>query len=165
MCADNPSSLRNVDVPEPCGADIPLAGSEEVFSDVVRAFVRAGGRLRIGVVLKRQFPELKLITDFRDEVQYYLMHLDHSPSERRLLAAQRLEREIVYGSNYISAVTQPQLQTIRRRYPEQPDSKFLCIPNGYDPEFFYQNNIYYMGFDFGKIPNSRSIILGIKLAL
>ncbi len=36
---------------------------------------------------------------------------------------------------------------------------------GYDPEFFYQNNLYYMGFDFGKIPNTRSIIAGIKLAL
>ncbi len=36
---------------------------------------------------------------------------------------------------------------------------------GYDPEFFYQNNLYYMGFDFGKIPSTRSVIIGIKLAL
>jgi TonB-linked SusC/RagA family outer membrane protein len=36
---------------------------------------------------------------------------------------------------------------------------------GYDPEFFYQNNLYYMGLDYGKIPNTRSIIVGIKLAL
>jgi TonB-linked SusC/RagA family outer membrane protein len=36
---------------------------------------------------------------------------------------------------------------------------------GFDPEFFYQNNLYYMGLDFGKIPNTRSIIVGIKLAL
>ena len=36
---------------------------------------------------------------------------------------------------------------------------------GYDPEFFYQNNLYYMGLDYGKIPNTRSVIIGIKLAL
>jgi TonB-linked SusC/RagA family outer membrane protein len=36
---------------------------------------------------------------------------------------------------------------------------------GYDPEFFYQNNLYYMGIDYGKIPITRSVIAGIKLEL
>lgn len=36
---------------------------------------------------------------------------------------------------------------------------------GYDPEFFYQNNLFNMGLDYGKIPHVRSIIVGVKLAL
>ncbi|MBN1185129.1 MAG: SusC/RagA family TonB-linked outer membrane protein, partial [Bacteroidales bacterium] len=37
--------------------------------------------------------------------------------------------------------------------------------SGYDPEFYYNNNIMYTGMDFGKIPFGRSIIVGIKFEL
>jgi TonB-linked SusC/RagA family outer membrane protein len=37
--------------------------------------------------------------------------------------------------------------------------------SGYNPEFMYLNNPYYMGVDYGKIPFSRSFIIGIKLGL
>jgi len=37
--------------------------------------------------------------------------------------------------------------------------------SGYDPEFFYQNNPFYAGIDYGKIPQTRTFILGIKLDL
>ncbi|MBN2272686.1 MAG: SusC/RagA family TonB-linked outer membrane protein [Bacteroidales bacterium] len=37
--------------------------------------------------------------------------------------------------------------------------------SGYDPEFMYMNNPFYMGIDYGSIPKTRSFILGIKLAL
>jgi len=36
---------------------------------------------------------------------------------------------------------------------------------GYDPDFMYMNNPYYMGVDYGKIPQTKSFILGIKLDL
>jgi TonB-linked SusC/RagA family outer membrane protein len=37
--------------------------------------------------------------------------------------------------------------------------------SGYNPEFMYLSNPYYMGVDYGKIPFSRSFIIGIKLGL
>ncbi len=36
---------------------------------------------------------------------------------------------------------------------------------GVDPETMYMNDTYYMGTDFGKIPISRSVIIGIQLSL
>lgn len=37
--------------------------------------------------------------------------------------------------------------------------------SGYDPEFYYNNNIMYTGVDFGKIPFGRSMIIGINFEL
>jgi len=37
--------------------------------------------------------------------------------------------------------------------------------SGYDPEFYYLNNPFYMGIDYGKIPITRSVIIGVKLDL
>jgi TonB-linked SusC/RagA family outer membrane protein len=37
--------------------------------------------------------------------------------------------------------------------------------SGYNPEFMFLSNPYYMGVDYGKIPFSRSFIIGIKLGL
>ena len=37
--------------------------------------------------------------------------------------------------------------------------------SGYNPEFMFLNNPQYMGVDYGKIPFSRSFIIGIKLGL
>lgn len=37
--------------------------------------------------------------------------------------------------------------------------------SGYDPEFFYCNDPFYMGIDYGKIPHRSSFMIGIKLDL
>jgi hypothetical protein len=37
--------------------------------------------------------------------------------------------------------------------------------SGYDPDFLYSNNPFYMGVDYGKIPQSKSFIVGLKLDL
>jgi TonB-linked SusC/RagA family outer membrane protein len=37
--------------------------------------------------------------------------------------------------------------------------------SGYDPEFAYLNNPFYMGVDYGMMPRSRSFIVGLKLNL
>ncbi len=41
----------------------------------------------------------------------------------------------------------------------------LTSYSGYDPEFMHLNNPFYMGIDYGKIPQTRSFITGIKLNL
>lgn len=37
--------------------------------------------------------------------------------------------------------------------------------SGFDPDFLYSNNPFYMGVDYGKIPQAKSFILGLKLNL
>lgn len=37
--------------------------------------------------------------------------------------------------------------------------------SGYDPDFLYSNNPFYMGIDYGKIPQPKSFIVGLKLDL
>ncbi len=37
--------------------------------------------------------------------------------------------------------------------------------SGYDPEFIHLNSPFYMGVDYGKMPQSKSFVLGIKLDL
>lgn len=37
--------------------------------------------------------------------------------------------------------------------------------SGQDPEFYYMNNPFYMGVDYGKLPQTRSFIIGVKLDL
>jgi TonB-linked SusC/RagA family outer membrane protein len=37
--------------------------------------------------------------------------------------------------------------------------------SGYDPEFMYMNNPFYMGIDYGKIPQTQSFVIGLKLDL
>ena len=92
--------------------------------------------LKIGTALKRRFPELKIITDFRDEwLGYYLAQIDN-PTEGKVLRAGKLEREIVRASSYVSTVTQEWVQRLRRRYPDERPEKFIYTPNGYEPEMF-----------------------------
>ena len=37
--------------------------------------------------------------------------------------------------------------------------------SGYDPDFIYLNSPFYMGVDYGKMPQTQSFILGLKLDL
>ena len=92
--------------------------------------------LRLVVDLKAEFPGVRFITDFRDEVRYYLKHLDHVPSAERLTQVEQLEERALRCSDYISAVTWEQVDLIRTRYPFLPKDNFLCVPNGFDPDVF-----------------------------
>jgi len=92
--------------------------------------------LKLALALKRQYPHLKLITDFRDEwLGYYLSQIDH-PTEEKVRRAWELEAEAVHASTFVSTVTETWVERLRRRYPNEPASKFVCTPNGFDPEMF-----------------------------
>jgi hypothetical protein len=93
--------------------------------------------LKIAADVKRQFPGIKLILDFRDEwIENYFVDFDSAASEYKLRLARELEREAVVRADYVSAVTESQRRQIRKRYPDEPESKFLYMPNGYDPEIY-----------------------------
>ncbi len=92
--------------------------------------------LKLAVDLKRDFPRLQVIADFRDEwIDYYLKEIDR-PTDDKIRRARRLEDDLVRSCSYVSTVTPTWVESLRRRYPQQPASKFICTPNGYEPELF-----------------------------
>ena len=93
--------------------------------------------LVVGTALKREFPSLRLISDFRDEwLSFYLKDFDFQNNDYTRRRAEAIERETVERSDLVVAVNQSSCTEIRQRYPEQPGHKFVVVPNGYDPEVF-----------------------------
>jgi glycosyltransferase involved in cell wall biosynthesis len=91
----------------------------------------------IGNALKQRYPDLRLVSDFRDEwLDYYLNTLSVNASEYVRRKSAEVERETVRLSDRIVAVTEATRRTMRRRYPQEPAEKFELIPNGYDPQAF-----------------------------
>jgi glycosyltransferase involved in cell wall biosynthesis len=93
--------------------------------------------LVVGTRLKREFPSLVLVSDFRDEwLSFYLKDFEFQNSDYTRRRAEGIEREAVEASDLVVAVNRSSRDEIRKRYPEQPDAKFTVVPNGYDPETF-----------------------------
>jgi glycosyltransferase involved in cell wall biosynthesis len=93
--------------------------------------------LVVGTKLKREFPGLTLISDFRDEwLSFYLKDFEFQNSDHTRRLAEKIERDTVESSDLVVAVNRSSCNEIRRRYPEQPERKFVVVPNGYDPEAF-----------------------------
>jgi glycosyltransferase involved in cell wall biosynthesis len=92
--------------------------------------------LKVALALKKRFSHLKLITDFRDEwLGYYLSCIDR-PTQEKVRRAWELEAEAVHASAYVCTVTDTWVDRLRNRYPGEPAGKFICTPNGYEPEMF-----------------------------
>jgi len=93
--------------------------------------------LVVGTRLKREFPSLVLVSDFRDEwLSFYLKDFDFQNSAGTRRKAETIERESVEASDLVVAVNRSSRDEIRKRYPEQAERKFRVLPNGYDPEVF-----------------------------
>jgi glycosyltransferase involved in cell wall biosynthesis len=93
--------------------------------------------LRVGNVLKKRYPNIQLISDFRDEwLTYYFNVLGFNQSEENWRRSVALERETVESSDLVVSATDATRREMRRRYPEQPDGKFAVVSNGFDPETF-----------------------------
>jgi glycosyltransferase involved in cell wall biosynthesis len=87
-----------------------------------------------GNAIKRRFPHVRIVADFRDEwLNFYLKTFDAGSSDLRARAA-AIERETVESSSLVLSVTPSIINEIRERYPEQPAEKFVYLPNGYDPD-------------------------------
>jgi glycosyltransferase involved in cell wall biosynthesis len=105
--------------------------------NVVVVTVPPFSALVVGTALKREFPAITLVSDFRDEwLDFYLNESDYQSGEFIRRRATVIEREAVQSSDLVVAVTRPSLERIRRRYPDQPPEKFACIHNGFDPAQF-----------------------------
>jgi hypothetical protein len=93
--------------------------------------------LMVGPWLKQRFPNVRLISDFRDEwLNFYLNTFDFhsSPAIRKQAAV--IERQVVDSSDIILSVTPGIVDELQHRYPHIAPARFACIPNGYDPASF-----------------------------
>lgn len=85
--------------------------------------------------LRKEFPDLPIVVDFRDEwltTTFDLVSFLFSKGERARKIAERAEASAVKNATAIVAVTEAARQKIRSRYPEQPAEKFHLVPNGFD---------------------------------
>jgi hypothetical protein len=85
--------------------------------------------------LRKEFPNLPIVIDFRDEwlvTAFDLVSFLFSRSERARRIAQEAEARAVKDATAVVAVTEAARQMIRDRYPQEPESKFQLIPNGFD---------------------------------
>jgi glycosyltransferase involved in cell wall biosynthesis len=135
--------VERITAPDPQRAWLPLARrkaldlcAREKF-DAVLVSVPPFSSLQIGVAVKRRYPHMSLISDFRDEwINYYLGELGPAPTPYRLKIAVEQERQAVEASDFVIAVTPQQRRLIRERHPREPEEKFITIFNGYDPDVF-----------------------------
>jgi glycosyltransferase involved in cell wall biosynthesis len=91
----------------------------------------------IGVRLKREFPQLGFVADYRDDwLGYYVEEYDQYKNNYLRRRAIELEREMVEAADRVVCVTSTITELMRSRYPDQPAGKMACVYNGYDPESF-----------------------------
>jgi glycosyltransferase involved in cell wall biosynthesis len=83
--------------------------------------------------LRREFPRLAIVVDFRDEWLSTTIDLvSFSRSARATKVARNAEASAVANATAIVAVTEAARREIRARYPQESDDKFHLIPNGFD---------------------------------
>ena len=101
--------------------------------DAVIITVPPFSSVKLASGLRRRFPHLPIVLDFRDEwlqTTLHLVSLNANPRARAV--AERTEREAVEAASCVVAVTEAACRAIRSRYPEQPASKFMTVSNGFD---------------------------------
>jgi glycosyltransferase involved in cell wall biosynthesis len=84
--------------------------------------------------LRKEFPPLPIVVDFRDEWLSTAINVSvgFSRSERSRRVARRIEASAVQNATAIVAVTEVAQREIRARYPREPDDKFQFLSNGFD---------------------------------
>jgi hypothetical protein len=85
--------------------------------------------------LRKEFPGLPIVADFRDEwltTAFELVSFLFSSGERARKVAGKIEASTVTNATAVVAVTEAARRQIYSRYPELPESKFHLVPNGYD---------------------------------
>lgn len=93
--------------------------------------------------LRKEFPNLAIVLDFRDEwlsTSFGVASFQFSRSERAHQFAVKAEAAAVKSATAVVAVTEAARREIRSRYPEEPEAKFLHVPNGFDATRLHTSN-------------------------
>jgi glycosyltransferase involved in cell wall biosynthesis len=135
--------VQRVLCPDPEVAWVPLALRSarrivrEHEIDTVLVTAPPFSAFLIGNALKRQFPSLRLISDFRDEwLRFFLSTFDYQGSGHIRRRAEAIESATIRASDVVVTVTPSLVEELRQRYADHPARKFVCIPNGFDPAAF-----------------------------
>ena len=102
--------------------------------------------------LRKDFPRLAIVVDFRDEwltTGIDLVGFGRSP--RAFKIARKAEAKAIEHATAIVAVTEGARREIRARHPELPDSKFQLISNGYDSTRLLRSSLSPVSPHDGKI--------------
>ena len=131
--------VANLLLPDPQVGWLPFAARAAVRIvrkrkiDAVIITVPPFSSLMLAKRLRKQFPQLPILLDFRDEwlnTTLQLVSLNANPRARAV--AERTEREAVEAATAVVMVTEAACNAIRARYPSQNADKFVSISNGFD---------------------------------
>ena len=133
--------LDNVLLPDPQVTWLPVLSraAQRIIRqrniDLVLITVPAFSNLLLVKKLRKQFPNLAIVADFRDEwiaTSFEFVSFACSDSPRAEQTARRIEAETIANATAVVAVTEAARNKIRSRHPEQPREKFQLVPNGFD---------------------------------
>ena len=83
--------------------------------------------------LRKHFPALPIVLDFRDEwLSTTLDLVSFNNNQRARTVAQQAEAEAVRAATTVVSVSEAARRELLGRYPGQDPAKFICIPNGFD---------------------------------
>ena len=91
--------------------------------------------LHLAETLRKQFPRLPIVLDFRDEwlsTTFDVAGFNFSRTERARTFSIQAEARAVAVATSVVSVTEAARREIRCRYPNELDQKFKNIPNGFD---------------------------------
>lgn len=91
--------------------------------------------LRLAETLRKQFPRLPIVLDFRDEwlsTTFDVASFNFSRTDRARIFSVAAEARAVASATSVVSVTEAACREIGSRYPQEPKQKFQYIPNGFD---------------------------------
>lgn len=101
--------------------------------DAVIITVPPFSSVRLAAGLRKSFPHLPIVVDFRDEwLTTTLSLVSFNSNQRARTVAQQTESEAVHAATAVVCVTRAAVEELRKRYPQEPADKFQCVPNGFD---------------------------------
>ena len=101
--------------------------------DVVLITVPPFSTVALASRLRKVFPSLPIVVDFRDEWLSTTINLvSFNKNKRARAVAYKAEAEAVRDATVVVAVTEAARREIKGRYPAEDPGKFLCVPNGFD---------------------------------
>ncbi|MBS1821034.1 MAG: glycosyltransferase [Acidobacteria bacterium] len=139
--AGNPikQAIANLLLPDPQIGWLPFAlpAAERIIReraiDAVVITVPPFSSVRLATRLRKIFPSLPIVVDFRDEWLTTTLDLvSFNSNSRARMVAHKAEAEAVRDSSVVVLVTEAAKCELQARYPGVPKEKFVCIPNGYD---------------------------------
>jgi glycosyltransferase involved in cell wall biosynthesis len=131
--------VGNLLLPDPQVGWLPFAlpAAERIIRerkiDVVLITVPPFSSVRLATRLRKVFPALPIVVDFRDEWLSTTINLvSFNNNNRARMVAHKAEAEAVRDATAIVLVTEAARRELQRRYPGVKAGKFHCIPNGFD---------------------------------